>query len=388
MAGASYDVVIVGGGPAGSTLAYRLATAGVSVAVVERRVNGMPLKPCGGGIEGVFMTHLPPGMSVEEVVEDRIEETTFAFRGRVVAQEPMPGPFYMTQRSRLDAHLLRQAEAVGAKVYQGERAVEFYHAGHQWFTNTTTAGTLRSRVLVGADGAYSQVARQLGMRRDTVDFVAAEWDVVDLEASQEYAGSVLVDADVSPLGYFWVFPKANHVNMGWGLPRKKAKGIHGRVLETMRRYGIAGPRTRHAHHIPFARSPESVEVVKGTALLVGDAAGVADPATGAGIGPGVWSSDLAAYCITRAMASGPVEEGLGRYRERMQEGLFPEMQAAGALRNVMVLSLALRGQMPMGCFGHVLKVMGGRTTYCAWARQHPNLYRLGRLVQRAVDRMV
>src|SRR5205809_2925932 len=111
------DVAIVGGGPAGSTAAYRLATAGTRVLVVDRTAFPRD-KPCGGGVTGRAARLLP--FSIEPVVEDVVDriECRLHYRSRFERRARAPLA-YMTQRKRLDHFLLSRASEAGADVRDG-----------------------------------------------------------------------------------------------------------------------------------------------------------------------------------------------------------------------------------------------------------------------------
>src|SRR5581483_10938102 len=108
------DAIVVGGGPAGSTAAYRLAAAGASVLLVDRAAFPRD-KPCGGGVTGRAARLLP--FSIEPVVEDTVDrlECGLRYRSRFTRRARAPLA-YMTQRRRLDHFLLEQAAAAGADV--------------------------------------------------------------------------------------------------------------------------------------------------------------------------------------------------------------------------------------------------------------------------------
>src|SRR2546429_8868292 len=118
----SYDVAIVGGGPAGATAAYRLASAGASVLVLDKATFPRD-KPCGGGVTGRAARLLP--FSIDPVVEDVVDRLEcrlhYGPHFRRDAQAPLA---LMTQRKRLDHFLLEQAAAAGADVHDGVKVTD------------------------------------------------------------------------------------------------------------------------------------------------------------------------------------------------------------------------------------------------------------------------
>src|SRR2546423_14526437 len=109
----SYDVAIVGGGPAGATAAYRLASAGASVLVLDKATFPRD-KPCGGGVTGRAARQLP--FSITPVVEDVVDrmECGLRYRSHVIRRARAPLAF-MTQRRRLDPFLLQKAAEAGGR---------------------------------------------------------------------------------------------------------------------------------------------------------------------------------------------------------------------------------------------------------------------------------
>src|SRR5690242_18692700 len=110
----SADVIVVGGGPAGSSAAYTLAKQGLDVLVLEKQK--MPrYKTCGGGVNIRAARHIP--FSIEPVVERVIYKYRFTYRGKKPFEKASEEPLtYMTQRLRLDQFLLEQARNQGARV--------------------------------------------------------------------------------------------------------------------------------------------------------------------------------------------------------------------------------------------------------------------------------
>ena len=154
---ANHDVAIVGAGPAGSTAAYLLATAGASVLLLDKATFPRD-KPCGGGVTGRAARLLP--FSIEPVVEDVVDRLECGLRYRHRFTRRARGPLaYMTQRRRLDHFLLQKAAEAGAEVREGE---------------TADARELDARMVIGADGCNGPSANQLGLADGVVHGVALE----------------------------------------------------------------------------------------------------------------------------------------------------------------------------------------------------------------------
>src|SRR4051794_32879636 len=163
----SYDVAIVGGGPAGATAAYRLASAGASVLVLDKATFPRD-KPCGGGVTGRAARLLP--FSIEPVVEDVVDriECRLHYRSRFERRARAPLA-YMTQRKRLDHFLLERAAEVGADVRDGVKVTEVRDGAI-----VADGEEISARIVVCADGCNGRAARELGLAEGIVHGVALE----------------------------------------------------------------------------------------------------------------------------------------------------------------------------------------------------------------------
>src|SRR5256714_7012547 len=119
---ATYDVAIIGAGPAGSTAAYRLASAGATVLLLDKATFPRD-KPCGGGVTGRAARLLP--FSIEPVVEDVIDRLECRLQYGPQFERAARAPLaYMTQRKRLDHFLLQQAAEAGAAGRDGGKVTD------------------------------------------------------------------------------------------------------------------------------------------------------------------------------------------------------------------------------------------------------------------------
>jgi geranylgeranyl reductase family protein len=275
-----FDVAVIGAGPAGSTTAYRLATAGANVLLVDKAEFPRD-KPCGGGLTLRAVKELP--FPVEPIVEDVVRRvecrlnygTSFVRGGRDLA--------LMTQRRRLDQYLVERAVEAGATFRDG---------------TPIDATSAPADVVVAADGANGTSARALRLGGDIVHGVALEGKVSHARVyKKRYSGRMVLEFGVVPGGYGWIFPKGDHVNVGvggWGSIGPAARRLLG---ELCRHHGIdPGDVTdTRGHRLPMRRP--STRLANENALLVGDAAGLVDPVSGDGMYEAFVSARLAAEAI-------------------------------------------------------------------------------------------
>ena len=295
-------MLVVGAGPAGSATAIHLARGGARVLLADKARFPRD-KPCGGGLTGRALRHAP--CDVTPVVEDVVDRFELRLRYRSSFERRHSRPLIlMTQRRRLDAHLAEQAAAAGAELRQGAR-VEDVTAGPDGAEAVVGGRRVRAGVLVGADGANGVVARAVGLGEGIVRGVALEgnvsWERLD---RARYRGRAVVELGAAAGGYGWVFPKAEHANLGVGGWRSEGPRLRARLARLARAHGVApdGLTDVKGHRLPMRRP--GATPAAGRTLLVGDAAGLVDPLSGDGMYEAFVSGALAAEAILRGELDG------------------------------------------------------------------------------------
>jgi geranylgeranyl reductase family protein len=282
----SFDAIVVGAGPAGSTTAHRLAASGASVLLVDKARFPRD-KPCGGGVTLRAARLLP--FSIEPVVEDVVDrfELRLGYRSSFerVSDEPL---CLMTQRRRLDEFLARKAEQAGADFRHGV-PVAFKDGGV-----LVDGERIRADVIVGADGVNGATARTFGLARDHGHGVALEGNA---PLDTGYRGKLVLELGVVPGGYAWVFPKGDHVNVGVGGWESEGPRLREHLRRVCAVHGVDFDALTdlRGYRLPFRRS--SSRFAKKNVLLVGDAAGLIDPLSGDGMYEAFVSAQLAADTI-------------------------------------------------------------------------------------------
>lgn len=289
---APIDLLVVGLGPAGARAAEAAALLGMRVLAVDRkRTAGHPVQ-CAEFVPGLL------GVEVASLA-DCVRQPIAAMETRVEAAAPertAPFPGHMLDRAAFDAKLVACAMAAGAecRFAQGVRAI-----GPEGDVTFGDGSRIAPRAIVGADGPRSIVGRAIGQVNRAL--VETRQVTVPLAAAHD-ATDIFLSAGI-PGGYGWLFPKGKVAHVGAGVsPRHKSrlKGIvaalHGRLVAEGRVGKDVVSMTGGAIPVGGALAPLG-RLGRVPVLLAGDAAGLANPVTGAGIAAAVQSGALAGEAL-------------------------------------------------------------------------------------------
>lgn len=330
------DVIVVGGGPAGSTAAREIASRGHRVLLLDR-ADFPRDKVCGGGVSMKTAALLPFDLS--PVTERIATGVVLGDPSSGMVTRDTDGPIlYLTQRRHFDALLLDGARDAGVDVREGEhvQAVRRQDDGtyEVHARNGETATTYRARVVVGADGANSVVARALGFSPAEDRGVALEGDLPCPDGIPEWLASrVLISFATVPGGYGWLFPKGDHINVGVGGLAEAAPGLRAELARFTGLFGwdVEDLQDVRGHHLPLWQQGQ--RVASGGAALVGDAAGLVEPLLGEGIHGAVTSAVLLAPVVDRFL-TGRVRD-LEEYQQALERELVPALDRAAAVAAIL-----------------------------------------------------
>ena len=284
-----WDVLVVGAGPAGSCAAFTAASLGAKTLLIDSKTRIGEQPHCGEFVpRQLFAEWVLPKESIMQHVHSMetwiidLNDT-----GRVLRKTVVNSPGFLIDRIRFDKELARRASSVGAAVLSAARFVRkqvdlctLHVQKKDW--------TIKTKVIIAADGALSSVASAIGINR------------------AEYLRGVQVEAPLSELmdrtyvflcrdlvgGYGWLFPKGHVANVGLGVVPSinvSPRELLDRLLTWLHELGIlrSGRLSRTSGVIPV--SGIRPQLVKENVIFTGDAAGLTHPITGAGIAQAVFS---------------------------------------------------------------------------------------------------
>jgi geranylgeranyl reductase family protein len=377
-----WDVVVVGGGPAGASAAYAAAVAGRKVLLLEKAE--LPrYKTCGGGIIGPSRDSLPPGFDLP--LRDRVHAVTFSLNGRLArTRRSRQMLFGLVNRAELDQGLVEHAVKAGAEVRTGVTVSRVEQHGPAVPDRRTVAVVISgqeepvlARAVVGADGSASRIGAHVGVRMDQVDLGLEAEIPVPPSVAEDWAGKVQVDWGPLPGSYGWVFPKGDTLTVGVISARGEGAATKRYMEDFVGRLGLAGfEASVSSGHLTRCRNADS-PLSRGRVLVCGDAAGLLEPWTREGISFALRSGRLAGEWAVRVAESHDAVDARRQalnYAFAIKAGLGVEMEVGSRMLRVFarrpgMVHAALTGFRP--AWNVFARFARGATSLAEVVRTHP-----------------
>lgn len=320
--GEAFDVLIVGGGPAGSTLAWALRETGLKIAILDKQTFPRD-KVCAGWVTPAVMQELQ--IEPDAYAQQHTLQAISGFRVSRLGKREVETRYneepvsFSIRRCEFDDFLLQRS---GAELLPAEKFRDMQKTPEGWRVNEK----YDAKLVVGAGGHFCPVARQIGAKLGHAETVVAAQEI-EFEMSPEQQGQCSVEASIPELffcedlkGYGWVVRKHNFLNIGLGREDNHKLAEHvARFRQLLIQQGkipVDTPEKFHGHAYllyPHARRA----LLQDGVLIIGDAAGLAYPQSGEGIRPAVESALLAAEVI-RAAQGDYSRQALAGYPQQLQ----------------------------------------------------------------------
>lgn len=317
-----YDIVVVGAGPAGSTTARIAAEKGLRVLMIDKRQElGAPIQ-CSGAVSRHALEEVgvhPDAEFIHEAIygfriyNETGANTTIDYRklkGDEYGGEEGKKPLgYVVDRRRFDRYLMTQAERAGVEVWLKTEGLSYIPNGLDscsiLLRNFNKEVTVRTKVIVGADGLQSQVGKWAGLRTyiKLTELASCLQFIVD-QVETDGLLELITGHEWAPGGYAWVFPKGNgYAEIGLGVTRTMTEQTAQWHLDYFMQHSFFKERFKNSRileiqggGVPLA-APLRTQYADNM-ILVGDAARHVNPITGGGIHTALSGGYIAGHFLT------------------------------------------------------------------------------------------
>lgn len=318
----SYDVLIIGGGPAGSTLAYSLKSSGLKIGILDKQ-SFPRQKICAGWVTPEVMRVL--NIDLQDYAKNNILQNISGFKISQLGQKQVASHYpgepvsYGIRRIEFDDYLLRRC-AADLLLEQAFKKMEKNSDG--WLVNDR----YQARLVIGAGGHYCPVARAIDSKGISELAVVAQ--EAEFEMNTRQKENCTIKEEIPELffmpdlmGYGWVFRKGDYLNIGLGREDKSKLSSH--VKDFCEYLAAQGKipvdiTAKYNGHAYLLYNHAVREMVADNVLLIGDSAGLAYPQSGEGIRPAIESAMLAADVI-RGCTGDYSKEKLQVYNDLMEQ---------------------------------------------------------------------
>ncbi|MFN3813824.1 MAG: geranylgeranyl reductase family protein [Aquificaceae bacterium] len=313
----NYDVVVVGGGPAGSSSAFHLSQKGLKVLLLEK--NKLPrFKLCAGCLSKRVEKYLPKGW--ERLVLNRVSSGILGYIGKECVETPFNETVaYIVDRAQFDAFFVKRAQENGVQLVEEAEFLSFEKSCGKYKV-FTSKGVFFADFIVGADGFYSKVSEALGLKKSKF------FKAIEFFTPGELKDKVIIDIGLVEKGYAWIFPKGDVLSVGLASTGRENL-LNLLKVYTERRSLISNGKV-YGWHIPYAESERDVYYGSERVLLVGDAANLADPL----LGEGIYYAVLSGLLLSEAIEKEP-SKAIRLYKNLLK-GVVSELVYAGKIAKI------------------------------------------------------
>jgi len=338
-----YDVIIVGGGPAGSTAAYQLNKLGYDVLLLDKKEFPRP-KLCGGLITQKTLNILLDifdfklsDLKSQGIIDYVAESYQIYYKDKLITTNNLENEFNLVKRIQYDNYLFNLAKQSGVKVIDGIKVIGINFASNT--VKTEKGKEYTSRFIIGADGVNSIVRKQMIDKINTKQIqhikkgeALAIETLVPRNKISRNIDSPIIYFGIINYGYGWIFPKSDSLTIGLGGLQNKNENFIDIFNDFLKLLNLQDYKiNKKGWYIPFGNFLKA-PIYKNT-FLIGDAANLADPLTGEGIYYAHKSAQIATEVIDKKekVSINHVEE----YKKRINNEIILNLNRAKFYRNLL-----------------------------------------------------
>lgn len=311
-----YDLIIVGGGPSGTSAGRMAGKRGLKTLLLEKE-RFPRYKPCGGGLSEHAMSYLdfelPP-----DIVEWEVTGAKIVFKDQSVWAQKNHRLSVLVSRSAFDNFLLEKAKETEIEIRTGEKVLRCREMP-DCIEVDTREGTYRAKFAIIAEGAQGLVktcVRPNDNREECGICLVTEIPAKEREIKERLGKNVELHFGVAGGGYGWIFPHKTYYSVGIGGVVRDFPHPKESMLEFLKENGFSGKYILHGHKIPWGGIKR--KVMGSRVLLSGDAAGFVDSFSGEGLAYAIRSGQFAAEVIAEICLNGKNLKDLSKYEALCQ----------------------------------------------------------------------
>ena len=294
-----YDVIVIGGGPAGSSAARKASLLGLKTLLLEKE-NFPRYKPCGGAVSDTALSYLdfelPSTIQLNEMRGIRI-----IYKGKKLEKNFPTRIGILVKREIFDDFLLKMAQESGAEIVTGEKAIDYDEKEHK-LRVTTDKREYETHYLIIAEGAHGDLknkVRKKDRKHEYAISLVAEIEKDEGRINEHIENIIEVYAGMLKRGFGWVFPHRSYYSVGVAGLAKYLDNPKERMTDFLEFLGFSCHSPIKSHLLPAGGIKRTLTTSR--IVLIGDAAGFVDSFYGEGIPYAIRSGQIASETISRIM---------------------------------------------------------------------------------------
>lgn len=315
----SYDVAVIGAGPAGVMAAWTAAREGARTVLLEREAKP-GRKPCAEGILSEVLNDAEVSAQPEFALNHISGAVLYAPDEK--KRVDVGGEGYILDKPAFLRHLSLRAKDAGAELGYGSTVETISrNNGHVMLNGRKDSEpfSLKTKVVIGCDGTSSILARQFFHRRNYQVIAAFQYSMTNCHVEDESKLEIFIGHKKAPAGYIWIFPKGNGTaNVGIGLKGSGAKQLLDKFIED-HPGSFREAKIERSQAAPVPVGGQIEDYVLDNMMLCGDAAGQVIPLTGAGIHTSLVAGKIAGEVAGKSSKEGDASlNRLSAYRKEFE----------------------------------------------------------------------